>query len=53
LQSYAEHFHHERNLHGIGHAIPFPKAANPAGAGPIRQRARLGGLLNYYFRQAA
>jgi hypothetical protein len=52
-QSYTEHYHHERNHQGIGNAIPFPKRSNPARAGPVRQRLRRDGLLNYYFRQAA
>jgi putative transposase len=50
---FIEHYHTERNHQGLGNLIPFRSAAPPAVGGPIRRRARLGGLLNFCERKAA
>ena len=54
LTEYTEHYHHERNHqgHGIDNELLFPKEKikNP---GKIKQSERLGGLLNYYYCEAA
>jgi hypothetical protein len=47
------HYHSERNHQGIGNVIPFPAPDTPDESGPIRRRERLGGLLNFYERNAA
>jgi len=48
------HYHHERFHQGIGSALINPIAANDNDAnGEIRSRSRLGGLLNFYYREAA
>jgi putative transposase len=46
------HYHRERNHQGLSNQLiaPDPSAA---GRGPIRRQERLGGLLNYYSRDAA
>jgi hypothetical protein len=55
LSNYAEHFHRERNHQGRGNAILFPTPADRIGesTGEIRTRERLGGLLKFYYREAA
>jgi hypothetical protein len=48
------HFHQERPHQGKGNVLLFPTASpDTERAGPIRCRARLGGLLKYYEREAA
>jgi hypothetical protein len=42
----------DRPHQGLGGAIIQP-ADDPAGDGPLVKRERLGGLLNYYYREAA
>jgi len=53
LKEYVAHFHHERNHQGLGNTIPFPSETVGDITGKIRKRERLGGLLKYYYRQAA
>jgi len=44
----------ERNHQGLGNRLIEPIAANiNAGKGRIRRRQRVGGMLNYYYREAA
>jgi hypothetical protein len=55
LSNYTEHFHRERNHQGRGNVILFPTPADRIGesTGEIRSRERLGGLLKFYYREAA
>jgi len=55
LDSYVSHYHTERNHQGKDNVILFPVAADRVGAasGDIRTRERLGGLLKFYYRNAA
>ena len=55
LSNYVAHFHGERNHKGKGNVIPFPKTEDRIGesAGPIQTRERVGGLLKFYYREAA
>jgi hypothetical protein len=52
IHEFVEHHHHERNHQGLGNRLIMPK-------GPclhivvVKCRRRLGGMLNYYHRQAA
>jgi hypothetical protein len=47
-------YHQERNHQGLGNRILEPLATNAnSGEGVIRRRERLGGVLNYYYREAA
>ena len=49
------HFHNERNHQGKANVILFPAPADRIGesSGEIRTRERLGGLLKFYYREAA
>ena len=49
------HFHAERNHQGKDNVILFPQPENRIGESswPIQNRERLGGLLNFYYREAA
>jgi putative transposase len=53
LSNYVDHFHAERNHQGKGNVLLFPWATDWQREGPVRCRARLGGLLHYYHREAA
>jgi transposase InsO family protein len=53
LHEYVEHFHRERNHQGIGHVLIDPGPEVKISDGGIRRRKRLGGLLSYYYREAA
>ncbi|MFT5240324.1 MAG: putative transposase, partial [Kiritimatiellia bacterium] len=52
LKEYLAHYHSERNHQGIGNLIPFPDE-RLSRAGKVRKHERLGGLLNFYHRDAA
>ena len=53
VSSYLEHYHHERNHQGLDNLIPFPYSpTKPDKYSAIRKSERLGGLLNYYFRES-
>ena len=45
-------YHVERNHQGLGNRLIIPMATK-AETGPVERRQRLGGLLNYYYRDAA
>jgi putative transposase len=47
------HYHAERNHQGLGNKIIRPEFAEFPDEGPINSRKRLGGLLRYYYREAA
>ena len=55
LENYVNHFHAERNHQGKGNVILFPAPENRIGemAGDIQTREHLGGLLTFYYREAA
>jgi hypothetical protein len=53
LSEYVEHFHAERNHQGKGNVLLFPRSANTRRDGHVHCRERLGGLLHYYYREAA
>jgi putative transposase len=55
LANYVQHFHSERNHQGKGNVILFPAEVDRIGesAGEIHTRQRLGGLLKFYYREAA
>ena len=54
LAEYVAHYHTERNHQSLGNQLiePIPSTTN-AGEGVVRRRARLGGMLSYYYREAA
>ena len=47
------HYHRERNHQGLENRLIFPGPTDVDLAAPIESRQRLGGMLNYYYRQAA
>ena len=53
IREYMEHYHAERPHQGLGNALIIPLHGNAIGVGPVRRRERLGGTLNYYYREAA
>jgi putative transposase len=50
---YVMHYLHERNHQGIGNRLILSDPIHVRSSGTVRRRQRLGGLLNYYYRQAA
>jgi transposase InsO family protein len=54
VREYVEHYHHERNHQGLGNRLlselPPPP---PKPDVDVRRGRRVGGLLNYYYREAA
>jgi len=53
VQEFTTHYHLERHHQGLGNRLILPDSAHPRNTGEIRQRGRLGGMLNYYYRDAA
>jgi putative transposase len=53
VHSYVEHYHKERNHQGLGNSIIEPGEEVGQHDGEIECRERLGGLLRYYYRNAA
>ena len=53
LREFGEHFHHERNHQGLGNRIIDPGTEVGRTQGEVQCRERLGGLLRYYYRNAA
>ena len=52
IHEYVAHYHVERPHQGLGGALIHP-ANDQATSGQVMRRERLGGLLNYYYREAA
>jgi hypothetical protein len=48
-----ELYHLERNHQGLRNRLIVPLDAVTEKTGPVRKRQRLGGMLNYYYRDAA
>ena len=54
LREFCAHYHGERNHQGLGNRLIEPLVANTnSGKDVIRRRERLGGVLNYYYLEAA
>ena len=53
LREYVAHYHKERNHQGLDNTIPFPSDKVGNIQGNIKCNERLGGLLKYYYRDAA
>jgi transposase InsO family protein len=53
IHEFIAHYHLERNHQGLGNRLITPEEPRISGSGAIRRRQRLGGMLNYYYRQAA
>jgi transposase InsO family protein len=53
ISAYMEHYHEERNHQSLDNRLIMPRAANENGVGPVQCRERLGGMLRFYYRDAA
>jgi transposase InsO family protein len=53
LKQYLEHYHAERNHQGLGNHLIEPRVEVGGPTGPVICRERLGGLLRYYYGEAA
>jgi len=53
LREYVAHFRSERNHQGVENRLLEPCATGNSTDGPIQCRERLGGMLNFYYREAA
>ena len=53
IQEFVLHYHQERNHQGVDDRLLIGTTAIRTAAGPVRKRERVGGLLNYYYREAA
>lgn len=53
VQEFSAHYHIERNHQGLGNRLILPDSAHVGTTGKIQRRERLGGMLNYYYREAA
>jgi len=52
VTEFVQHYHHERNHQGLDNALVVPGEAI-ASVGKVVRRGRLGGLLGFYYREAA
>jgi hypothetical protein len=53
IQNFVAHYHSERNHQGLRNRLIRPEAGHLGNTGEIQRRQRLGGTLNYYYRDAA
>ena len=53
INEFLTHYHHERNHQGLDNRLIDPGEEVGSTEGPVVCRQRLGGLLCYYYRQAA
>jgi hypothetical protein len=53
ISEYMAHYHAERNHQGLENALIAGNPEDAAGTGEVVRRERLGGLLNFYYREAA
>ena len=53
VNTYLDYYHEERSHQGLGNQIIEPGDEVGRDEGELRCRERLGGLLRYYYRDAA
>jgi hypothetical protein len=53
IQDFLSHYHVERNHQGLNNRLIDPEYEVGQVAGRIECRERLGGILRYYYREAA
>jgi putative transposase len=53
ITEYMDHYHRERNHQSLDNQLVVPRAANENAVGPVQCRERLGGMLRFYYRNAA
>ena len=52
VREFVDHYHEERPHQGLGNELIAPQA-KVIGTGPLKCRERLGGVLKFYYREAA
>jgi hypothetical protein len=53
IQEFVAHYHMERNHQGLNNRLLTGTELLAGATGRVRKRERVGGLLNYYYREAA
>jgi putative transposase len=53
IKEFLMHYHEERNHQGLNNQLLTTTSPNVDCVGTVRKRERVGGLLNYYYREAA
>ena len=53
VSEYTAHYHEERNHQGIGNQLIERSRGDPRNVGRVACRERLGGVLRFYYREAA
>ena len=53
LREFDAHYHSERNHQGVGNRLLETSAMSHSANDPVKCRERLGGMLNFYYREAA
>ena len=53
IQEFVVHYHHERNHQSLGNRLIMREEPCAHSTGAVQRRQRLGGMLNFYYRQAA
>ena len=53
ISSFLVHYHRERHHQGLGNLLIEGREEADDASGEVRCRERLGGMLRYYYRQAA
>jgi putative transposase len=53
ISEYMRHYHLERNNQGLANALIDGKSQDVVGSRAVACRERLGGLLKFYYREAA
>ncbi len=53
VRDYVSHYHSERNHQGLDNRLIESLPKDRLTQGPVLRRERLGGMLNYYYREAA
>ena len=52
VAEYVDHYHGERNHQGLGNGLIRAVPSSVQGVGMVRRKQRLGGMLNFYCREA-
>jgi hypothetical protein len=53
VQNFVAHYHGERNHQGLNNRLIQAEPDHLTNSGDVQRRKRLGGALNYYYREAA
>ena len=53
VAEFVDHYRHERNHQGLDNRLIEPISSDANRTGAVNCRQRLGGILNYYYREAA